>query len=388
MTILDFEDISKNIIIGDNSLNIIFNEIYNDIEHIGFTLSSTSISNKTSNSYVLNNFIYNSSVTGLISPGNVISSDFGIFWNENNDVVPPVQAVISNYVNISFYSRRPNGSGILKIKNFHDDTINIEKEIVLHHDVSLNQLDLTSNAVFSENNKWYRGYYLQYYDGNKYFIDDFYLFRNDSENEMNIEESGYIYYNLFSDYINNTSVIPSLNLQTESFFCSNNQYITFDYSNNQYKRLLSKCFKGYKEIDTGIQNNITYTYLDLYTFPIDSRVKIGKKAQTEDLTTETLMPSCALLDENYDVVITHIGFFFDFRNTVNDTLDEKKQLHYLTVMKYNIMVHYEETYYLKYFKKFQVDIFHMIPVCIIYIHQLLNQRQNQNQRLYLVMNEE
>ena len=55
-------DVGKNIIIGDNSLNIIFSSKYDDIEHRGLHVYSRNVTNIQSNKELFNTFVYNASI--------------------------------------------------------------------------------------------------------------------------------------------------------------------------------------------------------------------------------------------------------------------------------------------------------------------------------------
>ena len=73
-------DVSKNVIIGDNDLNIVLNDFFNDNLQLGYEVSENNISGQTSNIEKLNSFVYNSSITDHQVFGFEVSPDFGELW--------------------------------------------------------------------------------------------------------------------------------------------------------------------------------------------------------------------------------------------------------------------------------------------------------------------
>ena len=54
---VEIYDVDKNVIIGDNSLNLIFSSKYDDIEHRGIYVSMNNIENIQSNNVLVNTFM-------------------------------------------------------------------------------------------------------------------------------------------------------------------------------------------------------------------------------------------------------------------------------------------------------------------------------------------
>ena len=217
------------------------------------------IENIKSNEVLVNPFTFNSSIldTSIISPGTILSSDHGIQWNSYK---------IANEVIISFRSYRPKGNGIIKIKSINSDS-SVEIPLIMDENVdsSFNVLDLTNESEFSNNNTWYRGYYLQYYDGYKYFLDDFYL----SNSILQIYHAGY-HYDTLSNYVLNNYNINNLSFRNDiyrniepelghnlSYFCSNPKFKEISFNNITINRRLSSAYEDNVVIDNDFKDEFT-----------------------------------------------------------------------------------------------------------------------------------
>ena len=100
---------------------------------------------------------------------------------------------------------------ITPVKNMNSNSsIEIPLLMDTNVDSSFNELNLTNYNEFSNNNVWYRGYYLQYYNGHKYFLDDFYLSNSDSS--LKIQHAGH-HFNTLLNYISNDNNINNLSLR-------------------------------------------------------------------------------------------------------------------------------------------------------------------------------